>query len=75
MDLPELNKVTNVLVFQDFLTKWPLVFPISGQKTERIVQILVDQMVPFLVYLKPYSLIEVPTFISLDEGCVQSVKG
>ena len=34
-------------VFQDFLTKWPLVFSMPYHKTERIVQILVDDVVPF----------------------------
>ena len=36
----------HVLVFQDFLTKWPLVFPIPDQKTTRIARILVEEIVP-----------------------------
>ena len=48
MDLPiteQGNK--HVLVFQDFLSKWPMVFPMPDQKTIRIVEILVKEMVPF----------------------------
>ena len=47
MDLPiteQGNK--HVLVFQDFLSKWPMVFPIPDQKTIRIVDILVKEIVP-----------------------------
>ena len=32
-------------VFQNFLTKWPLVFPVPDQKTERLVKILDDEVV------------------------------
>ena len=48
MDLPKTalgNK--HVLVFQDLFTKWPMVFAIPDQKTERIVRILVDEIIPF----------------------------
>ena len=33
------------LVFQDFLTKWLMVYLKPDQKTERIVQILVEEFV------------------------------
>ena len=47
MDLPKTESGNkHVLVFQDFLTKWPLVFPIPDQKTTRISQILVEEIVP-----------------------------
>ena len=47
MDLPKTERGNkHVLVFQDFLTKWPLVFPIPDQKTHRIVQILVEEIIP-----------------------------
>ena len=36
-----------VLVFQDFLTKWPMVYPIPDQKSQRIADILVREVVPF----------------------------
>ena len=48
MDLPKTNSGNcHVLVFQDYLTKWPLVFPIPDQKSIRIVQILAEEVVPF----------------------------
>lgn len=36
-----------VLVFQDHLTKWPMVFPMPDQKSERIATLLVEDVVPF----------------------------
>ena len=48
MDLPKTehgNK--HVLVFQDLLSKWPMVFPIPDQKAERTVKLLVEELVPF----------------------------
>ena len=35
-----------VVVFQDFLSKFPLVFPVPDQKTERLARPLVEQVVP-----------------------------
>ena len=37
----------HVLVFQDFLSKWPMVFPIPDQKAERIAMLLVEELVLF----------------------------
>ena len=48
MDLPittQGNK--HVLVFQDFLTKWPMVYSIPDQKSQSIAEILVQEVVPF----------------------------
>ena len=36
-----------VLVFQAHLTKWPMVFPMPDQKSERIATLLVEEVVPF----------------------------
>ena len=48
MDLPRTERGNkHVLVFQDFLSKWPMVFPIPDQKTERIAKLLVEELVPF----------------------------
>ena len=47
MDLPKTaagNK--HVVVFQDYLTKWPMVFPVPDQKTITIVRLLVEEIVP-----------------------------
>ena len=48
MDLP-LTESGNrhVVVFQDFLSKWPLVFPVLDQKAERLARLLVNEVVPF----------------------------
>ena len=35
-----------MLVFQDFLTKWPLVFPMPDQKSQRIAELLVGEVIP-----------------------------
>ena len=42
MELPRIDKGNRyVLVFQDFLTKWPLVFTMPDQKSQRIAEFLV----------------------------------
>ena len=47
MELPKSEKGNRyVLVMQDFLTKWPFVFPMPDQKTTRIVRLLVDEVIP-----------------------------
>ena len=35
-----------VIVFQDMFSKWPLVFPILNQRTERIARLLYEEVVP-----------------------------
>ena len=37
----------HVLVFQDLFTKWPMVYAVPDQQSERIVKILVEEVVPF----------------------------
>lgn len=34
------------IVFQDYLTKWPLVFVAPDQKSERIVKLLAEELIP-----------------------------
>ena len=47
MDLPKTQQGNkHVLVIQDYLSKWPWVFPIPDQKTARIVDILVKEIIP-----------------------------
>jgi hypothetical protein len=48
MDLP-LTDLGNkhVAVFQDYFTKWPLVFAVPDQKSKRLVELLVNEVVPF----------------------------
>ena len=48
MELP-LTEAGNkyVFVFQDYLTKWPMVYPMPDQKSERIARIIVDEILTF----------------------------
>ena len=49
MDLPCTERGNkHVVVFQDMLTEWPMVFPVPDQKTERIVRLLCEEIVPML---------------------------
>ena len=45
----------HVVVFQEYLTKWPLVFPVPDQKAVRIAQLLAEKVVP--VFGVPESLL------------------
>ena len=38
-------KYRYILVFQDYLTKWPMVYPMPDQKFERIAKLLVDEVI------------------------------
>ena len=60
MDLPYMeagNK--HVIVFQDYLTKFPLVFPVPDQKTIRLSRLLVEDVI---------SLFGVPEALLSDRG-------
>ena len=47
MELPTTNRGNRyILVFQDFLTKWPMAFPMPDQKLHRIAELLVNEMIP-----------------------------
>ena len=47
MDLPYTERGNkHVVVFQDMLTKWPMVFPVPDQKTERLARLLCEEIVP-----------------------------
>ena len=57
MELPRTTKGNQyVIVFQDFFTKWPLVFPAPDQKSLRIARLL----------LRPSCLIEEPTYCPIS---------
>ena len=48
MDLPKTTDGNcHVIVFQDYLTKWALVYPIPYQKSLRIAKLLVEEVIPF----------------------------
>ena len=34
-----------VVVFQDFLSKWPMVFPVADQK---VIKFIVEKVIPFM---------------------------
>ena len=47
MDLPMTTSGNrHVVVFQDFLTKWPLAFPVPDQKAIRLVKLLTEEVIP-----------------------------
>ena len=46
MDLPCTERGNKHVVFQDMLTKWPMVFPVPDQKTKRLVRLLCEEVVP-----------------------------
>ena len=48
MELPQTARVNcYVVMFQDFLTKWPFMFPTPEQKSIRIAHLLTKEVVPF----------------------------
>ena len=47
MDLPCTERGNkHVVVFQDMLTKWPMVYPVPDQKTKRLARLLCEEIVP-----------------------------
>jgi len=47
MDLPYTERGNkHVVVFQDFFTKWPMVYAVPGQKAIRIAKLLTEEIVP-----------------------------
>ena len=48
MELPKTCKGNKyVIVFQDCLKKWPLIYPLADQKAQTIAKILVEEIIPF----------------------------
>ena len=49
MELPRTEKGNKyAVVFQDFFSKWPMVFPVFDQKAIHLARLLVDEIVPRL---------------------------
>ena len=49
MELPKTHSGNRyVVVFQDFLSKWPMVFPVADQKAITLVKLLVEEVIPFM---------------------------
>ena len=47
MELPRTEKGNKyAVVFQDFFSKWPMVFPAPDQKAIRLARLLVEEIVP-----------------------------
>ena len=60
LELPQTQKGNHyAVVFQDFFTKWPLVFPTPDQKSLRIARLLAEELVP---------MFGVPEVLLLDRG-------
>ena len=60
MDFPTVaDRNCHIVVFQDYLTKWPLVYPIPDLKLVRLVQLLVEEVIPFVC---------VPKVLVSDQG-------
>ena len=48
MELPKTKQGNRyVVVFQDFFSKWPMVYPVPDQKTQRLVKLLTEEVIPF----------------------------
>ena len=49
VDIMELPKIGNryVVVFHDFFSKWPMVYLVPDQKSERLVKLLTEEVIPF----------------------------
>ena len=47
MDLPKTDRGNqHVVVFQDFQSKWPFVFPVPNQKSITLVKLFVEEVFP-----------------------------
>ena len=47
MDLPATQQANkHVVVFQDYLTKWPMVFPVPDQRSHRLARLVAEEIVP-----------------------------
>ena len=70
MELPQTDHGNMyVLVFQDFLTKWPFAFPIPDQKSSRIAELLVSEVVPSV-----WCAALLSDCITSHAGCLQTVR-
>ena len=48
MDLPKTKRGNiHVVVFQDFFSKWPMVYAVPDQKAHRIARLLAEEVIPF----------------------------
>jgi len=59
MDLPVTEQGNKHVIFQDYFFKWPMVFTVPDQKTNRIVELLTKEVIPFC---------GVPEAVLMDRG-------
>ena len=53
MEFPKISKGNQyIVVFQDFLSKWPFVFPTKDQKATTLAKLLVEEVVPLIGVLE-----------------------
>jgi transposase InsO family protein len=53
MDLPVTQQGNkHVVVFQDYLTKWPMVFLVPDQRSQRLARLLPEEVVPMFGVLE-----------------------
>lgn len=63
MELSQKKKVNKyVIVPQDHLTKWLLAHVVLNQKTQTVVHVLVEELLPFFGFLRPCRQIGKPTY-------------
>ena len=78
MALPNTSKGNQyVLVFQDFLSKWPMVYALPDQRAHRIVKILVEEIIP--IFGVPEALLSdrgtnLVSVVPFDARCVCNVR-
>ena len=60
-----------MVVFQDFLSKWPMVYLVKDQKASTLVWLLVNEVIPVIGV--PESLLRDQPSLIPHEGCVSTV--
>ena len=79
-DVKILCQNKHVVVFWDFVTKWPLVFPVSAQKSISIARLLAEQVIPVHgvpeapLYELAITFDEHNCLLSSDDGMVEWFK-
>ena len=69
MKLPRTAKGNHyVVVMQDFLTKWPLVFAVPNQKADRLARLIVDELLPlFLIVVLAHVMHDMCTLLGIHK--------
>ena len=76
MELPiTMNRNHYIIVLQDFLTKWPLVFAVPDQKAIKIARLVAKEVLPIFGVCNTLSLTEEPSSGSCDAGYLSTCWG